>query len=79
MARALAFTAILLGGACGAVIGFAFVKVQSDSELLAGVGLLVGALGGAVGVAIVAILGLRAMGEWRDIEQARSATTNGGR
>lgn len=65
-ARLLAFGAILLAGACGALIGFGFVDLQCSGSCgtQKGVGALVGAVGAAVGVAIIAVLTLRAMGEW---------------
>jgi hypothetical protein len=74
VARVLAFVAILVGGICGGVIGAAVVDVQctgdcSDAAALGGV---VGAITGAAGVAVVAVLALRAMGEWRTIEHGRS-------
>jgi hypothetical protein len=94
-ARALAFVAILLGGLCGGLIGYAVTDLQcgtpevvvpldadgrpdpdaqvperdEDDEAgcrtLASVGGLVGAAIGAGGVAIVSVLVLRAMAEWR--------------
>ena len=94
-ARALAFVAILLGGLCGGLIGYAVTDLQcgtpevvvpldadgrpepdaqiperdEDDEAgcrtLASVGGLVGAAIGASGVAIVSVLVLRAMAEWR--------------
>jgi hypothetical protein len=66
-ARVLAFVAILVGGLCGGLIGYAFVDLQctGDCGLLAGGAGLLGAVIGAVGVGIVAVLALRAMGEWR--------------
>lgn len=69
-ARALAFVAILVAGVCGGLIGYAFVDLQTDgdSTVWAGVGGLVGAVVFAVGVGVVAVLALRAMGEWRVIE-----------
>ncbi|MFZ9442639.1 MAG: hypothetical protein ACO276_01800 [Ilumatobacteraceae bacterium] len=74
MARLLAFIAILLGGFAGALIGYALVDIQSTdaSDLALGLGLFVGAVITAGGTAIVAILVLRAVGEWRDIND-RSA------
>lgn len=68
-ARALAFVAILLGGLCGGLIGYGFTDLQctDDCTTLAGGAGLVGAILGAVGVGVVAILALRAMGEWRTI------------
>jgi hypothetical protein len=70
VARALAFAAILIAGFCGGVIGYAFVDLQCDGNcsVLRGLGALTGAVGGAVGVAVVATLTLRAMGEWRTIQ-----------
>ncbi len=66
-ARILAFVAVLVGGLCGGLIGFGVVDLSCNHECsaaAAGVG-LGGALLGAVGVAVVAVLTLRAMGEWR--------------
>lgn len=65
-ARALAFAAILLAGVCGGIIGYAFIDLQCDGDcgLQTGLGALVGAVGAAVGVAVIAVLTLRAMGEW---------------
>jgi len=66
-ARVLAFVAILVGGLCGGLIGYGFVDVQctdGDCTTMAGVVGLIGAAIGAVGVGIVAVLALRAMGEW---------------
>lgn len=69
LARIVAFVSILVGGVAGAVIGFALVDIQysGDSDWPRGVGLLVGATVAAGGTAIVAVLVLRALGEWRDI------------
>jgi hypothetical protein len=65
-ARVLAFVAILVGGLCGGLIGYAFVDLQctGDCGTLAGAAGLLGAAVGAVGVGVVAVLALRAMGEW---------------
>jgi hypothetical protein len=75
VARVLAFVAILVGGACGAVIGAAVVDIQctGDCTDAAALGGVVGAITGAAGVAVVAVLALRAMGEWRTIEHGRAA------
>jgi hypothetical protein len=70
-ARVLAFAAILLAGAAGAFIGYAFVDLQTegdDTGLSKGIGLLVGGVLAAGGTAVVAVLTLRAMGEWRTIQ-----------
>jgi len=65
-ARVLAFAAILLGGLCGGLIGYGFTDLQctGDCTTLAGGAGVLGAVIGAVGVGIVAVLALRAMGEW---------------
>ena len=65
-ARALAFAAIVVAGGAGGLIGSSFVSLQCDDCTTAtGVGAVVGALTAAAGVAVVAVLVLRAMGEWR--------------
>jgi hypothetical protein len=70
-ARALAFAAIIVAGVCGGLIGYAVVRVQCDGDCALANGL--GAFGGAVvaagGVAIIATLVLRAMGEWKSIQE----------
>ena len=75
VARVLAFVAILVGGLCGAIIGAAVVDVQcaGDCTTQASLGGLVGAVIGALGVAVVAVLALRAMGEWRTIEHGQAS------
>jgi hypothetical protein len=69
-ARALAFLAIILAGLCGALIGWSFVDLQCDGNCTTpgGIGAIVGGLFGAVGVAVVAVLTLRAMAEWKRIK-----------
>ena len=69
-ARSAAFVAILVGGVCGGLIGYAIVDLQCDGDctLLAGGAGVLGAVLFAVGVGVVSILALRAMGEWRVIE-----------
>ena len=75
-ARVLAFVSILVGGLCGGLIGWAFVDLQCDGDcgVAAGVAGLIGAVLGAGGVAVVAVLALRAMGEWRTIQHRRAGT-----
>lgn len=74
-ARAIAFVSILLGGLAGGLIGYALVDLQCDGDctVSTGVGLLVGAVVGAGGLAVVAVLALRAMGEWHEIEDRTRA------
>lgn len=74
-ARVLAFVGILVGGGCGFVIGVGVVDVQcaGDCSTPAAIGGVVGAVVGALGVAVVAVLALRAMGEWRTIQHGAAA------
>ena len=74
-ARAIAFVVILLGGLAGGLIGYALVDLQSsgDNSLATGLGILVGAVVTAGGMAIVSVLALRAMGEWREIADRERA------
>ena len=74
-ARVLAVVSIVVAGACGGLIGYAVVDLQcrGDCGSPRAIGGLVGALTAALGVAIVAVLVLRAMGEWRTIEHGRAA------
>jgi len=66
-ARVLAFLAILLAGGTGGLIGSAFVNLQCAGSCQAprAIGAVLGAVIAASGVAVIAILGLRAMSEWR--------------
>jgi hypothetical protein len=61
----LAFAAVVVAGALGAVIGYGITDVTSDSGLAAFVGAVVGGALGAAGVGVVAVLVLRAMAEWK--------------
>lgn len=61
----LAFSAVVVAGVLGGVIGFGIVDVTSDSGAAQFLGALVGATVGAVGVGVVAVLVLRAMAEWK--------------
>jgi hypothetical protein len=66
-ARAVAFAAILVAGLCGLLIGRALADIQceGDCTVATGVAGLVGGVIAAAGVAVVAVLVLRAMGEWQ--------------
>ncbi len=69
-ARLLAVSAIVIAGVCGGLIGWSIVDLQCSGDCgttaaLAGVGAAVVC---AVGVAVVAVLSLRAMAEWKAIE-----------
>ncbi|MDQ3945433.1 MAG: hypothetical protein M3357_09840 [Actinomycetota bacterium] len=62
-----AFGAVVVGGLCGALIGYGLVDIdcQGNCDTPMGIGAVVGGLFGAVGVAVVAVLVLRAFAEWR--------------
>jgi hypothetical protein len=61
----LAFGGVVLAGILGGIIGFGIADVSSQSDLSHLIGAFVGAVIGAGGVGIVAVLVLRAMAEWR--------------
>jgi protein-S-isoprenylcysteine O-methyltransferase Ste14 len=69
LARALAFVAILVAGFLGGVIGWSFLSLQTDSSVWPAVAGVIGALLAAGGTAVVAVLVLRAMGEWRQLNE----------
>lgn len=73
-ARAAAFAAIILGGLAGGLIGYSLVRVQCDGTCAVGRGLgaLIGAMAAGIGMSVVAVLVLRAVGEWKDIEDSRN-------
>ena len=75
LARIIAFVSVLLGGLAGALIGYTLVDIQYDgtSTMPLGLGLLIGAIISAGGTAIIAVLVLRATGEWRDLSDSRSS------
>jgi uncharacterized membrane protein YbjE (DUF340 family) len=66
-----AFAAIILGGAVGGLIGYLLVDIQCTGScaLPLGLGTFFGAVVAAGGMSIVAVLVLRALGEWREVEQ----------
>ncbi len=67
LARVLAFGSVLIGGAAGALIGYAFAELGGFEGAARGAVTLLSALVGAGGVAVVAVLTLRAFGEWHTI------------
>lgn len=71
VARALAFVSILVGGAAGGLIGYALVDVQctGDCSTATALGGAAGAIVAAAGTAVVSVLVLRAMGEWRELQE----------
>ena len=70
-ARGVAFAAIVVAGVCGALIGWSFVDLQctGNCSTPSGIGAVVGAAVSAIGVAVVAVLTLRAMGEWKRLRE----------
>jgi hypothetical protein len=72
-ARLAAFIAICVAGAAGALIGYGFVDLQCSGACgnATAVGAAIGAVVAAAGTAVVAVLVLRAMGEWRQIQHDR--------
>lgn len=79
-ARVAAFVSILLGGLAGGLIGYSLVRVQCSGECGAGrgVGALIGAVAAGIGMSVVAVLVLRAVGEWKDFEDKRTAGSGSG-
>jgi hypothetical protein len=73
--RIAAFAAICLSGLAGALIGASLVSIQCDGDcgLPIGIGLLIGAVVAAAGMAVVAVLVMRAIGEWREFEDRAAA------
>ena len=74
LARIIAFVSILVGGLGGALIGYKLVDIQYDgvSATPLGLGLVIGAIVTAGGTAVIAVLVLRASGEWRDFGNLES-------
>lgn len=75
----LAFAAVCIGGAAGGLIGYAFADLGGFEGASAGAVTLLAALIGAGGVAVVAVLTLRAFGEWRTIRRDPDRATDGRR
>ena len=67
--------AIVIAGICGGLIGYAFIDLQCEGSCTVWAGLsgLIGAVLAATGVAIVAVLTLRAMDEWETIQRDQGA------
>lgn len=73
--RIAAFAAICLSGLAGGLIGYSLVSLQCDGDCAVptGIGVLVGALLAAGGMAVVAVLVMRALGEWREVQDRERA------
>lgn len=69
-ARIAAFVAICLAGLAGALIGYSLVELQCDGDcaLPLGLGIFAGGVIAAGGMSVVAVLVLRALGEWRELQ-----------
>jgi len=72
-ARVGAYIAVLLGGLAGGLIGYALVDVQctGSCDTALGLGAFVGAVATAIGMSVVAVLVLRALGEWRELQDQK--------
>ena len=70
-----AFIAICLSGLAGALIGYSLIALQCDGHcgLPLGLGIAIGAVVAAGGMAIVAVLVMRALGEWREVTDRSDA------
>jgi hypothetical protein len=71
-ARLLGVLAIVVGGLCGGLIGWAFADLQCTGGCGQGwsaFGGIVGAAAGAGGVAVITSLALRAMREWETVKE----------
>ena len=68
-ARIIAFVGVCIAGLAGASIGYSLVDVQCSGSCAVpnGIGMLIGSLIGAAGMSVVAVLVLRALGEWREL------------
>lgn len=69
----MAFVAILAGGFAGGLIGYTLVRLQCHGEcgIERGIGAFTGAVVAAAGMSVVAVLVLRALGEWRQVDDRR--------
>src|SRR5258706_6209558 len=76
-ARVAAFVAILIGGLAGGLIGYTLVKLQCHGTWATQrwLGALFGAIVAAIGMSIVAVLVLRAVGEWKEVERREKTGT----
>ena len=67
LARVLAFASIFIGAAAGGLIGYAIADLGGFEGAAVGLITFLSVLVGAGGVAVVAVLTLRAFGEWDTI------------
>ena len=74
-ARILAVASIVLAGVCGGLIGWKFTDLQvDDGSIWPGIGGFLGAVVAAGGVAVLAVLVMRAMNEWSTIQSSGDPT-----
>ena len=73
LARAVAFVSIIVAGFAGALIGFTLIDLQCQGacDVPNSIGLIVGAITGAFGMGVVAVLVLRATGEWKELKDRK--------
>ena len=73
LARVVAFVSIIVAGVACALIGFTLVDLQCQGEcdVPNSIGLILGAATGALGMGVVAVLVLRATGEWKELERRK--------
>lgn len=69
-ARVAAFCSIIFGGIAGGLIGFALVDLQCSGacDVPKGIGMFLVATVTAAGMGVVAVLVLRASGEWKELQ-----------
>ncbi len=69
-ARVAAFCSIVFGGIAGGLIGYALVDLQCSGacDVPKGIGVFSGATVTAAGMGVVAVLVLRALGEWKELQ-----------
>jgi hypothetical protein len=64
---------IIVAGFAGALIGFTLIDLQCQGacDVPNSIGLILGAITGAFGMGVVAVLVLRATGEWKELEDQK--------
>ena len=79
-ARILAFISIAVAGVCGALIGWKVTDLTVEKAgSLAILGGVITALAASIGVGVVAVLVLRAMSEWTQIQENQNGPKYQGR
>lgn len=73
LARIVAFVSIIVAGFAGALIGFTLIDLQCQGACVMpnSIGLILGAITEAFGMGVVAVLVLRATGEWKELEDRK--------